>query len=166
MGKYYLPRMCSYWEPWYFLVKSMTAWMKFFSDLFSIWRSNKNVLSQLCLTNSFCGQGKRSLLRLWRVRRYLIVVAYEVISFILSLIIILDMWCRQQKNSFTSQFSHNWLRIKISIVCHSVIFFCAQLKTICVENRLLKSFCALACERFPLMFLSKGFLFLLICVIS
>lgn len=81
MGKYYLPRMCSYWEPWYFLVKSMTAWMKFFSDLFSIWRSNKNVLSQLCLTNSFCGQGKRSLLRLWRVRRYLIVVVYEVISF-------------------------------------------------------------------------------------
>ena len=122
MGKY-LPRMGSYWDAWYFLVKSMTAWMKFFNDLFSIWRSNKNVLSQLCLTNSFCGQGKRSPLRLWRVRRYLIVVAYEVISF--NTVLNHNSWHVMQatKNSFTSQFSHNWLRIKISIVCHSVIFF-------------------------------------------
>lgn len=51
--KYYLPR------DGFILSCSRTAWMKFFSDLFSIWRSNKNVLSQLCLTNSFCGQGKR-----------------------------------------------------------------------------------------------------------
>lgn len=149
-------------------------WMKFFSDLFSIWRSNKNVLSQsqLCLTNSFCGQRKRLP---WYCSTYFIQ------HYISSCVLYHNFWHVMQATKKKVIFFIHKVNSRILWLCIRIKYFfltqlCVIFSVISIftfffaltnsqlrrqfgdENRLLKSFQALACE-FPLIFYDKSCFF-------